>query len=106
MPPQQKRSNRIRRMLSHPHPLSEFPKRPLFPHPPQKESKIIIQIMELHPNPLLLEAVEEPHPQPVAVKSLIVLPPKGLFMLYHMNYGLYVFPQNLIFLEKFFCTIC
>lgn len=84
-------------MLSHPHPQSESPlleKSPL-PHPlfpPQQKSKIIIQIMELHPHPLLLKVEDVLHPHPVAVKSLILLPPKGFcFMVYHMYYGLYVF---------------
>lgn len=55
-------------MLSHP--LSEpTPNKlePEPPHPPQQESKRIIQMIELHP---LLE-FDVPHPQPVAVKSLI-----------------------------------
>lgn len=67
-------------MLSHPHPQSELPpKKPLLlPHPPQKKSKMIIQMMELHPHPLLER--ELPHPHPVAVKSLIVLPPKGYYL--------------------------
>ena len=59
-------------MKSHPQPLSEFPpkKLPFPPHPPQQDSKRIIQIRELHPNPLLLLALVL-HPHPVAVKSLI-----------------------------------
>ncbi len=70
-------------MLSHPHPLSEPKLNPLPPHPPQQESKRIIQIIELHPHPLL--AVVVPHPHPVAVKSLMIKPPKGFcFMVYHM----------------------
>jgi hypothetical protein len=37
----------------------------------------------LHPHPLL--AVVVPHPHPVAVKSLMIKPPKGFcFMVYHM----------------------
>lgn len=79
-------------MLSHPHPQSElFPKKlPLLPHPPQKKSKKMIQIMELHP---LLE-LGVVHPHPVAVKSLIVFASKRFFcfMVYHMWHGLYVFP--------------
>ena len=76
------------------HPQSEpFPPKnppPLFPHPPQQQSKRIIQIQEPHP---LLENVDVPHPHPVAVKSLIIITSKGLFcfMLYHMYYGLDVF---------------
>ena len=71
-------------MMSHPHPQSEFPSnKPLpLPHPPQQKSKIIIQMMELHPH-LLLETLL-PHPHPVAVKSLIVLPPKGF--VYGLSY--------------------
>ena len=59
-------------MLSHPHPQSEFlmPKPQPLSHPPHKKSKMIIQMKELHPHPLLAEAV--PHPHPVAVKSLII----------------------------------
>lgn len=68
----------------HPHPQSELlPKKPLLlPHPPQKKSKMMIQIKELlhpHPHPLLEEG-DVPHPHPVAVKSLIVLPPKGFYL--------------------------
>lgn len=71
-------------MLSHPHPQSELLlKKPLLlPHPPQKKSKMMIQIKELlhpHPHPLLEEG-DVPHPHPVAVKSLIVLPPKGFYL--------------------------
>lgn len=74
-------------MLSHPHP--ELPPiRPLpHPHPslfpPQQKSRIIIQIKELHPQPELLFVLQ---PQFVAVKSLIVLPPKWffIFMVYTM----------------------
>lgn len=78
-------------MLSHPHPQSEFlmPKPKPLSHPPHKKSKMIIQMKELHPHPLLAEAV--PHPHPVAVKSLIIASKRFLFMLYHMWYGLYVF---------------
>lgn len=92
-------------MLSHPQPLSELLKKlPLFPHPPQRESKIIIQMMELHPHPLL-ESVEEPHPHPVAVKSLIALPPKGF--VYGLSYELRLVcvSANQNIFEKFFCTI-
>ena len=63
-------------MISHPHPQSEslfLEKSPLFPQPllPQKKSKRIIQIKELHPFPLL-KIEDVLHPHPVAVKSLIV----------------------------------
>ena len=74
------------------HPLSELPPNrplnPLPPHPPQQESKRIIQMMELHPHPLL--TVLAPHPQPVAVKSLMILPPK-IILFYGLSYvgGLY-----------------
>lgn len=87
-------------MSSHPHPqpLSQpllLLKRPLplFLHPPQKKSKRIIQIQELHP---LLEEVDVPHPHPVAVKSLIIfcLQKDICFMVYHMYHGLYVFPKK------------
>lgn len=71
-------------MLSHPQPQPQsellLKKLPLLPHPPQKKSKMIIQIKELlHPHPLLEEG-DVPHPHPVAVKSLIVLPPKGFYL--------------------------
>lgn len=76
-------------MLSHPqpHPLSLPPKRDVPLHPPQRESKRIIQMMELfpHPHPLF---VLVPHPQPVAVKSLIYcLQIRFCFMVYHMCYA-------------------
>ena len=88
-------------MLSHPHPQSElFPKKlPLLPHPPQKKSKKMIQIMELHP---LLE-LGVVHPHPVAVKSLIVFASKRfLIMLYHMYYGLFMFQKNYYLKGKIF----
>ncbi len=86
-------------MLSQPHPLSEFRLNPLPPHPPQQESKRIIQIIELHPHPLLAVAVPHPHPHPVAVKSLMILPPKG-FLFYGLSYvyGLYV----LLYISMYF----
>ena len=71
---------------SQPQPQSEslfFEKKPL-PHPlppPQQESKRIIQIMELHPHPLL-EVVVVPHPHPLAVKSLIISCLQRLFVLW------------------------
>lgn len=70
--PQQHRSKRIQIML---HPQSELPPKIPLPHPQpsllllQKKSRIMIQIIELHPHPELLFAL---HPQFVAVKSLIV----------------------------------
>lgn len=73
----------IQIMLSHPQP-SELVRLKPFPHPPQKKSKRIIQMMELQQP--LLELLEVLHPQAVAVKSLIVLPPRVLcfIMVYHM----------------------
>lgn len=75
-------------MLSHPHPQSElFPKKlPLLPHPPQKKSKKMIQIMELHPHPLL--ELGDVHPHPVAVKSLIVFASKRFFVLWFIICGM------------------
>lgn len=70
MPPQQKSKMIIRKQLLSPHPLLHPPPHPSLhpppkPFPPQRQSNNIIQIIELHPLPLLL------HPQPVAAKSLI-----------------------------------
>ena len=78
-------------MLSQPHP--ELPLKRLVPNPqPQpslfplnKESRRMIQIMELHPHPELLFP---PQPQFVAVKSLIILPPK--FFIYGLYYVLWL----------------
>ena len=69
-------------MFSHPQSDPLLPKRlvPL-PHPPQRDNKMIIQIMELHP---LFEFTEVLHPHAVAVKSLICCLQKFLFMVYHM----------------------
>jgi hypothetical protein len=73
-------------MFSHPQP-ELFPPKRLAPHPQlslpllQKESRMRIHIMELHPHPLLRFVL---HPQFVAVKSLILFPPKIFFI-----YGLY-----------------
>ncbi len=66
--PQKDRRRMIQRIL---HPQSESPLNRPVPHPlplPQKDRRRIIQRM-LHPHPLLLLFV--PHPQDVAVKSLI-----------------------------------
>lgn len=73
-------------MLSHPQP-ELFPPKKLPPNPQphpsllspplQQESRIRIQRIELHPQPDLLLL---PHPQFVAVKSLIVLPPKLFYL--------------------------
>lgn len=49
-----------------------------FPHPPQQERSRRIQIQDI---PLLFS---QPHPQFVAVKSLISFPPKFSFTVYHM----------------------
>ena len=72
-------------MLSHPHPELLPPKKPppnpqpsLLSPPLQKQSRIRIQIIELHPQP---DLVLVPQPQFVAAKSLIVLPPK-IFLLF------------------------
>lgn len=74
-------------MLSHPQPELPPPKKPppnphpqpsLLSPPLQQLSRIRIQRIELHPQPpdlLLL-----PQPQFVAVKSLIVLPPKIFYL--------------------------
>ena len=77
-------------MLSHPQPELLPPKRlppnpqPSLLSPPlQQLSRIRIQRIELHPQPDL-ELV--PQPQFVAVKSLIVLPPK-LFYLWFILCG-------------------
>lgn len=72
-------------MLSYPQPLSEPRERqlPLFPQPPQKNNKMMIQMIELQQP--LLELFDVPHPHPVAVKSLICCLQKFLFMLYHMR---------------------
>ena len=64
-------------MLSHPQPELPPPKKPP-PNPHPQLSRIRIQRIELHPQPpdlLLL-----PQPQFVAVKSLIVLPPKKFYL--------------------------
>ena len=69
-PPQQKRSRMINRQLSFPPPL---PLNPFPPHPPQQQSRRMIHRHEDIPLPL-----SHPHPQFVAVKSLILNPPVGL----------------------------
>ncbi len=86
-------------MFSHPQSDPLLPKRlvPL-PHPPQRDNKMIIQIMELHPHPLF-EFTEVLHPHAVAVKSLICCLQK--FFIYGLSYvaGLYVFTGCIIFSE-------
>ena len=67
-------------MLSHPQPElpPPHPQPSLLSPPLQQLSRIRIQRIELHPQPpdlLLL-----PQPQFVAVKSLIVLPPKKFYL--------------------------
>lgn len=82
-------------LLPHPQPLL----------PPQKKSRRMIQIQLPHPHPLLFcapavhpQSLE--HPQFVAVKSLILLPPKGLFMVYSMHGGLSMFLVLMFFRKK------
>lgn len=73
-------------MLSHPQPLSELKRLVLpqpLPHPPHRHSRMMIQVMVLHPHPEL-EDVLDVHPHPVAVKSLMVLPPKGFVVLWYI----------------------
>lgn len=85
--------------------LKKLPPQPLL-LPPQQESKRIIQIMELHPHPLL-EVVVVLHPHPVAVKSLIVSSlQKFCFMVYHMYDCLYVFPYFEKIIANIIRTIC
>ena len=69
-PPQQQRSRMIHRQLSFPQP---FPPNPFPPQPPQQQSRRMIHRHEDIPLPL-----SHPHPQFVAVKSLILNPPVGL----------------------------
>ena len=66
-PPQQQSRRMIQRQLSLPHP---FPLNVLPPHPPQQQSRRIIHRQEDIPFPL-----SHPHPQFVAVKSLMLNPP-------------------------------
>ena len=65
-PPQQQRRRMIHRQLSLPHP---FPPNP-FPHPPQQQRRRMIHRQEDMPFPF-----SHPHPQFVAVKSLMLNPP-------------------------------
>ena len=66
-PPQQKRSRMIQRQLSFPQP---FPPNVFPPHPPQQQSSRMIHRQEDMPLPF-----SHPHPQFVAVKSLMLNPP-------------------------------
>ena len=98
--------SRIRIQIQFPHPFPESPQphpHPLpmpkpFPFPQQQHSRIRIQIQLPHPllavaqPQLLLE--ELPHPQPLAVKSLISVASKVGF------YGLYYAPGVSVFPEK------
>lgn len=68
-PPQQKRRRMIQIQLSQPDPLLLRPK-PLPPHPPQQQSRMMSHRQEDIPFPL-----SHPHPQFVAVKSLMLNPP-------------------------------
>lgn len=70
-PPQQKSRRMIHRQLSFPHPL---PLNVLPPHPPQQQSRRMIHRQEDIPFPL-----SHPHPQFVAVNSLMLNPPIRLF---------------------------
>lgn len=85
------------------HPQSELLLKKL-PHPPpqlpQRKSKMIIHMMELHPHPLPDNVEPHPHPQSVAVKSLIVLPP--IIFIYGLSYDpcLYVFLHKQKFVKK------
>ena len=79
-PPQQQRRRMIHRQLSLPQPLPH-PPQPLPPQPPQQQRRRMIQRQELfspHPFPfpphpqLFVHPLSQPHPQFVAVNSLIV----------------------------------
>lgn len=81
-PPQQQRRRMIHRQLSLPQPLPH-PPQPLPPQPPQQQRRRMIQRQELfspHPFPfpqppqpqLFAHPLSQPHPQFVAVNSLIV----------------------------------
>ena len=89
-PPQQNRRIRTSQQ-SELQPLLLFP----HPHPPQQERRSRIQIIlqPLFPNRLLLETphplsqpqpLSHPHPQFVAAKSLMFVPPKESFCLQFM----------------------
>ena len=80
-PPQQQRRRMIHRQLSLPQPLPQ-PPHPLLPQPPQQQRRRIIHRQELfnpHPFPfpqpphpqLFAHPLSQPHPQFVAVNSLI-----------------------------------
>ena len=69
-PPQQQRRRMIHRQLSLPHP---FPLKVLPPHPPQQQRRRMIHRQEDIPFPF-----SHPHPQFVAVKSLMLNPPVEL----------------------------
>ena len=98
LPPQQQRSKRMMMMQLQsppkrpllPHPLPQLP--PPFPHPPQRRSIRMIQIQLLpplsHPHPLL-----HPPPQFVAVKSLMLEPPKFVYNVYYER-ELALFPKD------------
>lgn len=110
-PPQKQESSRIQmihsqpspppnsplphpQLLLQPQPLLRPPNNP--PLPPQQDNSRMIQIQLFpHPHPLFWELThpqESLQPQLVAVKSLILIASKGLFMLYSMHGGLSMFP--------------
>lgn len=60
--------------------------------------------MMLHPFPFEAFAVSHPHPQFVAVKSLILKTSKFLITLYHMRRGMFMFQLLKKFL-KFFLSL-
>ena len=98
-PPQQHKSSRIQ-IMSHPHPFPQplFPKQPPHPFPPPQQHKIRMSQIILHPFPPLWHPHPQSQPQLVAATSLILVPPKYVWLqCYHMSGSLLMF---LVFREK------
>ena len=90
-PPQQIRSRMIHRQLSLPQPLPH-PPQPLPPQPPQQQRRRMIHRQELfspHPFPfppqpqLFAHPLSQPHPQFVAVNSLMLNPPDRFILQFY-----------------------
>ena len=97
-PPQQQRRRMIQiQLLSQPFPHPHPP--PLCPHPPQQHRSRMIQIMLLpHPD----AGASHPHPQFVAAKSLMLIPPELSLHFQYMHHGM----SDFHFEDEKCCSSC
>ncbi len=100
-PPQQQRRRMIQiQLLSQPFPHPHPP--PLCPHPPQQHRSRMIQIMLLPHPPHPDAGASHPHPQFVAAKSLMLIPPELSLHFQYMHHGM----SDFHFEDEKCCSSC